>query len=61
MTLRLAADDDAAVNAAARSAAAKLTEKLFPGRLASDVLSPVGSMAQFHTNMLDWLANNWSV
>ena len=29
------------MNAAARAAAAKLTEKLFPGRLASDVLSPV--------------------
>ena len=32
---------DAAVNAKARAAAAKLTEQLFPGKLASDVLTPV--------------------
>ena len=36
-------EHDAAVNAKARAAAAKLTEQLFPGKLASDMLTPVRS------------------
>lgn len=48
-------EDSAAVNAAARAAAAKLTEKLFPGRLASDVLSPVRSkLPVLSTDVCDW-------
>jgi hypothetical protein len=37
-------EHDAAVSAKARAAAAKLTEQLFPGKLASDVLTPVRSL-----------------